>query len=392
MINSHLKLFILMLIYSLIISSCSNEAPQNRQMIQQIPVVKVIKHDVPIFSEYVGQVHGQKDIPIRARVEGFLESIEFQEGSKVKKGQLLYTIDPQSLAAATNAQKSKVTAAQTELSKARADLDRIEPLAKTNAVSKSELDAAQAAYDNAKANLNAAKSNLKSSNIDLSYTQVKSPITGVIGKTMARVGEFVGKDPNPVILNTVSKTDTIIVKFSVTEAQFLTIAKKRIVKINSGEIKGHDDHKDIAVQLVLADESIYDYPGKIDFVDRNIDENTGSILVQASFPNPDGLLRPGMYSKVSVQTDLAENAIIIPQRCVIELQGQYTVFVVNDSNKVVSRPVIIAYKSGDLAAISDGLKPGEKIVIDALQKVRSGVEISPIDTTFTSKTFPKYNK
>ncbi len=389
--KNYFKIVMIMSFVALVLSSCNDEEVK-QQTPQEIPVVKVIKHDVPIFSEYVGQVYGQKDIPIRARVEGFLESIEFQEGSRVEKGQLLYTIDPQSLAAASNAQKSQVTAAQTELSKARADLDRIKPLAATNAVSKSDLDAAQAAYDNAMANLNAAKSNLKSSNIDLSYTQVKSPITGVIGKTMARVGEFVGKDPNPVILNTVSKTDTIIVKFSVTEAQFLTIAKRRIEKINTGEIKDHYDHADLGVQLMLADESIYDFPGKIDFVDRNIDENTGSILVQASFPNPNGLLRPGMYSKVNVQTDMAKNAIIIPQRCVIELQGQYTVFIVNDSNKVVSRPITIAYKSGDLAAISEGLEQGERIVIDALQKVQTGTLINPKDTTFTSKTFPKYNK
>ncbi len=376
-----------------ILTSCNGgDKQQQKRMTQKIPVVQVIKHDVPIFSEYVGQVYGQKDIPIRARVEGFLESIEFTEGSKVKKGQLLYTIDPQSLTAATNAQKSQVTAAQTQLSKARADLDRIKPLAEANAVSKSELDAAQAAYDAAKANLDAAKSNLKSSNIDLSYTQVQSPINGVIGKTNARVGEFVGKDPNPVILNTVSKTDTIIVKFSVTEAQFLTISRKRIKKINSGEVKGHDDHNDIGIQLKLADESIYNHPGSIDFVDRNIDENTGSILVQASFPNPDGLLRPGMYSKVSVQTDLAKDAIIIPQRCIVELQGQYTVFVVNDSNKVSSRPIVIAHKSGDLAAVSEGLEEGERIVIDALQKVQSGLIINPIDTNFTSKVFLKYNK
>ena len=389
--KNYFKIVMIMSFVALVLSSCNDEEVK-QQTPQEIPVVKVIKHDVPIFSEYVGQVYGQKDIPIRARVEGFLESIEFQEGSRVEKGQLLYTIDPQSLAAASNAQKSQVTAAQTELSKARADLDRIKPLAATNAVSKSDLDAAQAAYDNAMANLNAAKSNLKSSNIDLSYTQVKSPITGVIGKTMARVGEFVGKDPNPVILNTVSKTDTIIVKFSVTEAQFLTIAKRRIEKINTGEIKDHYDHADLGVQLMLADESIYDFPGKIDFVDRNIDENTGSILVQASFPNPNGLLRPGMYSKVNVQTDMAKNAIIIPQRCVIELQGQYTVFIVNDSNKVVSRPITIAYKSGDLAAISEGLEQGERIVIDALQKVQTGTLINPKDTTFTSKVFPGYNK
>ncbi len=382
-------LILLAIAISISITSCNGDKKQNKPFIQKIPVVNVVQTDVPIFSEYVGQVYGQKDIQIRARVEGFLESIEFREGSRVKKDQLLYTIDPQSLTAASNAQKSQVTAAQTQLSKARADLDRIKPLAEANAVSKSDLDAAQAAYDAAIANLNAAKSNLKSSNIDLSYTQVKSPINGIIGKTMARVGEFVGKDPNPVILNTVSKTDTIIVKFSITEAQFITIARKRIIKEHKGELK-RDSLPPI--KLKLADGSIYMHGGQIDFVDRNIDESTGSILIQASFPNPDGLLRPGLYAKVTVMTDEAKNALIIPQRCISELQGQYSVFVVNDSNKVVSKSVKIAYKAGDLVAISEGIEKGDKIVIDALQKVRNGMTIQPQDTVFHSQVFEGYNK
>lgn len=374
----------LLLISLFIMSSCGDNKKQGPPPKQKIPVVKVIKRDVPIYSEYVGQIYGQKDIPIRARVEGFLESIEFQEGSKVTKGQLLYTIDPQSLEAATNAQKSQVTAAQTALSKARADLDRIKPLAEANAVSKSDLDAAQAAYDAAVADLNAAKSNLKSSNIDLSYTQVKSPIDGIIGKTMARVGEFVGREPNPVILNTVSKTDTIIVKFSVTEAEYIRFAKRHIQKKKNGEITKNDKTE---VQLQLADESIYEHTGHIDFVDRNIDESTGSILVQASFPNPDGLLRPGLYSKVKVLTDILRDAIIIPQRCVMELQGQNSVFVINDSNQVERRPITLGYKAGDLAAVTEGLKENERIVIDALQKVRNDMVVEPYDTVFVSRVF-----
>ena len=365
--------------------SCGNEE-QKQQAPQEIPVVKVLQHDVPVFSEYVGNMYGKKDIPIRARVEGFLESIDFKEGTRVKKGQLLYTIDPQSLAAASNAQKSQVTAAQTDLSKAKADLERIKPLAATNAVSKSELDAAQAAYDAAVANLNAARANLKSSNIDLSYTKVLSPIDGVIGKTNANVGEFVGREPNPVILNTVSETDSVKVKFFVTESEYIKFAKRHIENQND---TSHKKIKKAIVKLQLADGELYNYDGKIDFIDRNIDETTGSIMVQASFPNPEGLLRPGLYSKIKVQTDEIKDAIIIPQRCLIELQGQMSVLVVNDSNKVVSRPVTVGYKAGDLAAISEGLKVGDKIVIDAIQKVSNGMEINPSDTTFISKVFPQ---
>ncbi len=382
--NLKLQFSSLLLISLFIMSSCGDNKKQGPPPKQKIPVIKVIKRDVPIYSEYVGQIYGQKDIPIRARVEGFLESIEFQEGSKVKKGQLLYTIDPQSLEAATNAQRSQVTAAQTALSKARADLDRIKPLAEANAVSKSDLDAAQAAYDAAVADLNAARSNLKSSNIDLSYTQVKSPIDGIIGKTMARVGEFVGREPNPVILNTVSKTDTIIVKFSVTEAEYIRFAKRHIEKRKNGEIRKTQKTE---VQLQLADESIYEHTGHIDFIDRNIDETTGSILVQASFPNPDGLLRPGLYSKVKVLTEILKDAIIIPQRCVMELQGQNSVFVVNDSNQVERRPITLGYKAGDLAAVTEGLEVNERIVIDALQKVRNGLVVEPYDTVFVSRVF-----
>jgi membrane fusion protein (multidrug efflux system) len=383
MIKKYLLGFVISTL-TIVMFSCNNKE-QKVQKIQEIPTIKVLQHNVPVFSEYVGNMYGKKDIPIRARVEGFLESIDFKEGTKVKKGQLLYTIDPQSLIAATNAQKSQVTAAQTELSKAKSDLERIKPLAASKAVSESELDAAQAAYDAAVANLNATRANLKSSNIDLSYTKVLSPIDGVIGKTNANVGEFVGREPNPVILNTVSETDSVKVKFFVTESEYIKFAKRHIKKEKNSEKK---TQKSI-VKLQLADGEIYEYDGKIDFIDRNIDETTGSIMVQASFPNPDRLLRPGLYSKIKIQTDIIKDAIIIPQRCLMELQGQMSVLVVTDSNKVVSRPVKVGYKAGDLAAISEGLEVGDRIVIDALQKVRNGMIINPVDTVFESKVFPK---
>lgn len=364
--------------------SCSQQPQQKETAIQEIPVIEVIKRDVPIYEWYVGQIYGKKDIPIRARVDGFLESIEFQEGSRVKKGDLLYTIDPQSLEAASNAQRSKVTEAQTQLSKARADLDRIKPLAESKAVSQSDLDAAQAAYDAALANLNAAKANLQSSDINLSYTKVVSPIDGIIGKTEAQVGEYVGKSPNPVILNTVSQVDSVLVKFSITEAQYIQIARRYMStdRIKDGELK-----KKRGIELQLADESTYNYLGEIDFIDRNVDQTTGSMLVQASFPNPERLLRPGLYSKVKVQIDTKRDAIIVPQRCIMEMQGHFSVFVVSDSNTIVPRPIEVAYKAGDLAAITKGLVEGEKVVIDALQKVRKDMKVKPVKSDFKSKVF-----
>lgn len=381
---------VILLIISLYLIGCNTQVQKKELAVQEIPIVSVVKHDVPIFDWYVGQIYGKKDIPIRARVDGFLESIEFQEGSKVTKGQLLYTIDPQSLEEASNAQKSKVAEAQTGLSKARADLNRIKPLAESKAVSQSDLDAAQAAYDAAMANLNAAKANLRSSDINLSYTQVLSPIDGIIGKTEAQVGEYVGKAPNPVILNTVSETDSILVKFSITESQYIQLARRYMPSVNVDTKNTKNKDSVPGIELQLADESIYKYLGKIDFIDRNIDQSTGSLLVQASFPNPDGLLRPGLYSKVKVMTDVKRGALIIPQRCIMELQGHYSVYVVTDSNTVETRQIEVAYKSGDLAAITMGLEVDEKVVIDALQKVRKGMVIKPVASDFESKVFKKY--
>lgn len=367
---------------------CSQK-PKTQAVVQEIPVIKAIKSDVPIFESYVGQIYGMKDIPIRARVDGFLETIEFQEGSQVSKAQLLYTIDPQSLEEASNAQRSKVTEAQTQLSKAKADLERIEPLAVVKAVSQSDLDAAKAAYDAAAANLEAAKANLRSSNINLGYSKVLSPISGIIGKTEAQVGEYVGKSPNPIILNTVSQIDSVLVKFSITEAQYIQFARRFISNTNIDRNKAKESGD---IELQLADESIYKYKGHLDFIDRNIDQSTGSMLVQASFPNPDRLLRPGLYSKVKVQIDTKRDAIIIPQRCIMEMQGNFSVFVVTDSNIVTNRPIEIAYKTGDLATITKGLNEGDNVVIDALQKIRKGMTVKPVDSDFKSKVFNLENE
>lgn len=366
---------------------CQNKSDQsNSTQPLEIPVVKVIQKDLPIYEWYVGQIFGQKDIPIRARVDGFLESMNFKEGSAVKKGQLLYTIDPQSLEEATNAQKSKVSEAQTKVTKAQADLNRIKPLAEANAVSKSDLDAAQANYDAAVANLKATQANLRSANINLSYTQVLSPIDGIIGTSEASVGEYVGQSPNPVILNTVSEISTVVVKFSIPEAMFIKLAKSYD---KNQQIKTDSMYR--GVQLQLSDGSIYDYKGTIDFINRNIDQSTGSILVQASFLNPNGLLRPGLYSKVRVLTGVSKDAIIVPQRCLIETQGIFSVFTVNDSNIIESKAIKISYKTGDIAAVSEGLEPNDRIVIDALQKVRKDMKVLPVETQFESNVFNKNN-
>ena len=376
--NSTSKINILVVLISILFltSSCNSGKETTEAPPQEIPVVKVMQKDVPIREEFVGQIYGLKDIPIRARVEGFLEGMHFNEGSRVTKGQALYSIDQEPFMANVAAKQSDLASAKTLLVNAENELERYKPLAEINAVSKSDLDAAQASRDAAVSSVDAAEANLELANINLSYTQIFSPIQGVIGKTMAREGEFVGKDPNPVILNTVSRIDTMRVRFYLTESQYLFLAK---AVVERGESK---DDKDATVQLLLSDGTMYDELGTIAFVDRNIDAMTGSMLVEAHFPNSKKLLRPGMYARIVIQMATAEGAILIPQRCVVEIQGKHSVFVVNDSNVVESRQVVMGEKFGEYWIVREGLKASETIVIDALQKVRSGVAISPKITPF----------
>ncbi len=364
-------------------ASCS-EKKQQAPPPPEIPVVKVLQKDVPIYKEFVGQVYGYSDIPIRARVTGFLEGIHFKEGLKVKKGQLLYNIDSQEYQSKVATQESLLAEAKTSLAKAESDLSRIKPLAKINAVSQSDLDAAQAEYDAAVSYVNAMASNLQFAKINLSYCWIKSPINGIIGKTKARVGEFVGKSPNPVILNTVSIIDTVRVEFFLPEADYIRLA--RAYKESDQSTQNASTVREQNLRLILADGSTFKYEGYINFINREVDPQTGSLLVQTTFPNPERLLKPGQYAKVVVKMKEVKGALLIPQRCVMELQGQHSVYVVTDDSIVENRQIVTGERIGDLWLIKKGLKPDDKVVIDALQKVNSGLKVIPELTVFKSKS------
>lgn len=359
----------------------------------EIKVVKVVQKTTPIYKEFVGQMYGLKDIPIRARVQGFLEGIFFDEGRAVKKGQLLYTIDPQPFMADVAAKESALAEAKTLLVNAENELARYKPLAKTNAVSQSDLDAAQATRDAAVSSVDAAKANLELSKINLSYTRIMAPIYGMIGKTEAREGEFVGKDPNPVILNTVSRIDTMRVQFFLTEREYLTLVRefltekqaKEIIQENKPEPDSSLDNK-YKLELILSDGSTYSEKGKVDFINRNVDPKTGSMLVQAHFPNPKKILRPGLYAKVKAEMMVIEDALLIPSRCVSELQGQYSVMALTDSNTIVAKHIMLGEEFGDLVMVTNGLNQNDKVVIDGLQKVRTGTLVNPTIVEFESKT------
>lgn len=337
-----------------------------------VSVIETSARDVPLYMEFVGQTFGLKDIAIRARVEGFLEGLHFQEGGEVKKGDLLYTLEDQPFEEKVAARMSGVAEEKTMLAKTKGDLDRYKPLAEINAVSKSDLDAAVAAYEATLSSLDAAKAALRAAQIELSYTKIYSPIDGIIGKTKAKVGDFVGRDPNPVILNTVSKVDTILVTFFITETQYLEVAR-HLSTTAPEELEERGD----TLELILIDGSVYEHKGRPDFVDREVDPTTGAMLVQASFPNPEKLLRPGQFVKVRATGRVVKDGILIPQRCVMELQGLHSVFVVNADNTIETREITAGPKIGSFWLITKGLTPGEKVVYEGLQKVKDGAAVKP---------------
>lgn len=354
---------------------------------QSFQVYEIKTQSVPIYSEFVGQVYGEKDIPIRARVEGFLQGIHFQEGERVKKGQLLYSIDPDPFEQEVAAKTSLLAQEMTILVQTENDLARIAPLAEMSAVSEQELDMATAKRDASLSSVEAAKANLNIARISLGYARMYAPIDGIIGKTLAREGEFVGKDPNPVILNTVSQLNSVRVQFFLSENDYLTVAKEYI-KRSGGQIERSSDEK-IELELILADGTTYPYKGSVDFIDRNVDAETGSILIQATFPNPDRLIRPGQFARVKARVRQDNDAILIPQKCTNELQGQYSVLLVNAENKIESRQVIISNRIGEFYIVKEGLKSGDKVILEGLQKARSGMEIVPQVTEFESQQTPQ---
>jgi len=372
------KLFFVLLSLALILG-CGTEG-QKQMPPTDVEVVEAVQHDIVDKVDFVGEVSGYQDISIRARVVGYLEGIHFREGFPVKKGQLLYTIDDQAYRAEVAARQSDVAEAKSQFAKAQSDLERYKPLAESNAVSKADLDAAQLQYDAALSMVEAAEAKLEIAQINLSYTRVQSPINGIIGKSLSDVGELVGQYPH-VVLNTVSKMDQIFVEFFLPENQYLQVVKKME---DQTEIFDETRYTEDNLELVLADGTIHDHKGHVTFIDRGVNSSTGTILIQTQFDNPAQIIRPGQYAKVRVPIT-HENAIIIPQKCVKELQGQFSVFVVNDENKVETRQIQAGVKIGSLWLVEDGLQPGDKVISEGLQKVRNGMVVNPTVATFDSQ-------
>ncbi len=337
----------------------------------EVSVTPVIQRDTPIYVEFVGETKGFEDIDIRARVDGFVTTIDFKEGREVKKGQLLYTLDAREYQDKVAQAKGQLAAAETTLTNAEIELRRVKPLAAMSALSQRDLDNAEARVGAAQGQVDAVKAHLAVQELNLSYTRMTSPIDGIIGKTKAKVGEYVGIPPNPMILNTVSSIDPILVDFYLSERDYLWAVKNFGIRPETSPARA------LALELVLADGSVLPHKGSVDFTNRQVDSSTGTILVQASFPNPEKVVRPGQFGRVRLVATVRKGALLLPQRAIQELQGTYQVWVVGKGDKAEIRPVKLGPKVGGFWIVEQGLSADEQVIVEGLTKVEPDLVVVP---------------
>jgi membrane fusion protein (multidrug efflux system) len=380
-----------------------------------VVVEEVKQQNVPIYFEYVGQTKAEETVELRARVEGILQKVYFREGAPVKKGQLLFTIDKRTFQATVQSAKAALAKANSDLAQARqrtdviqaqaeladanavysrteSDLNRMRPLAKEKAVTELELDAAVAAEKSAKANVDAKKANLKNledavkytieraqaevdaakarliqAELDLSYCDIYSPLNGVIGFLQVDEGNLVGRG-EATLLATVSLSNPLLVDFNISETDFLRITNPETRTKKASDLR---------FELILSDDTVHKEPGTFRVVDRTVDPTTGTLKVEAAFPNPSSYLKPGQFARVRAPVEERENAILVPRKAIQEMQGAKTVMVVDQQNKVQLRTIRTGDKSDNNVIVLEGLNAGERVIVEGMQKARPGSEVKP---------------
>jgi membrane fusion protein, multidrug efflux system len=336
----------------------------------EVYVTQAVAKDVPVTMELIGQTAGSKDVEIRARVEGYLETVNFREGDFVKEGDLLYQIDSKPFQAAVANAKAQVATMQARLGQTETEVARMKPLADQQAVSRRDYDNSVSARDAALAQLDAAKAALDKAQLDLGYTTIKAPITGLADLTKVKAGNLVGRGES-TLLTTISVIDPIYFQASVTEADYLKFVERAAA---AGRRPGSADTK---ADLVLADGTVYGEKGRLDAVQRAVDAKTGTLAIRLLFPNPGRILRPGQYGKIQFVSEMLSGAVCIPQKAVSELQGVFQVVVVAAGNKAEIRTVKMGPRTGELWVVKEGLKAGDTVVVEGLQQVKPGAELKP---------------
>lgn len=350
--------------------------------IPTVAVENVSTEDVKIYGEYVGRIRAQQFVEVHARVEGYLESMLFKEGSYIKKGETLFIIDPKLYQAHVEKAKAQLSKARAIAKKAERDLNRIKPLYEQNAASQLDLDNATAAYESAKAEVTVSEADLTQAEITLSYTRVTSPISGYISERVADIGTLVGPSAGKSLLATIVKSDTVRIDFSMTALDYLN-SKERNVNLGSQS----DDNKwDSFVTITLADGTVYPYTGKVDFADPQVDPKTGTFSVRAEMPNPDHSLLPGEFTKVKVLLDVREQAVKVPIKSLVIEKGGAYVFVVRPDGIVEKRFIETGPEVGNSIVVERGLEKGEKLVVEGYHKLTHGVRAHTV--TASSDSIP----
>jgi RND family efflux transporter MFP subunit len=334
----------------------------------EVEVTEVVEKTVPVYQEYVATMDGMMNATILAQVQGYLIKQNYQEGSFVKKGTLLFEIDPRPFEAELDVAKAILARHQAVLQTAQATLDRILPLAAANAVSQKDKDDAIGRVQAAEAEVLAARAEVRKAELDLSFTKITSPLDGIAGAAKAQIGDLVGT-PQSQVLTTVSTVNPIKVYVPISEREYLqAVERAKTRKAEVGKTQ---------FDLVLTDGSTWPDKGTFAFADRQVDPQTGTIRVAILFPNPENVLRPGQYAKVRALVESEKGALMVPQRAVTDLQGIYQVAVVEADNTVKMRNVKIGERFEGFWIIQEGLKPGERVVAEGTQKVREGVKVTP---------------
>src|SRR5713101_6071978 len=359
--------------FLLLLAGCSSSSGGKAASAPPPPVVEVatvVQQDTPIYSEWVAILDRYFNAQIQPRVPGYVIRQNYKEGSVVTKGQILFEIDPRPFKAALDQAKAQLAQAEAQLGKATQDVERDKPLARERAIAQSQLDTEIQAKLGAQAQVQAAQANVEQAALNMEFTKVTSLVSGIAGSAQVQIGNLVA--PNSV-LTSVSQVDPIKAYFTVSEQEFTDFHRRFPTQASVEE-----QRKRIPLQLLLADGCVYERPGTIYFADREVNPATGAIRIAGVFPNPNNLLRPGGYGRVRASARTENGALLIPQRAVVELQGSHQVAVVGNDNKVSIRPVTVADRVGDSWIVTEGLKPGEQVIVEGVMKVRDGATVKAV--------------
>lgn len=365
---------------------CCRSAPAPPAAPPPAPVqaMAVIERDTPIFQEYVGEVRGIQEVDLRSRVSGILVSVHFQDGQIVKQGERLFQIDPRPFEAELANAQGNLAGAQAEVARANLDVERYKPLVPVNAIPKQIYDNAVAAADQAQARVEALRASITQARLDIEFSRVTSPVTGRIGRRAVDPGALVSA--GTTVLGTVSLDDPAYVYFSISENSLIDLQRRSVRRPEPG-----DTRPITRVTLTLSDGTPYPLPGVINFADRSIDPQTGTFTLRASFPNPDRRLLSGQYARVRVLYDTRPQALLVPERAVTETLGSFSVVIVGEGDKAEVRQVTPGPRAGRLWVIDQGLKPGERVVVEGIQRARPGatLAVTPISEAEATGPVPK---